>query len=571
MKDNYNIVNTADNSQKKNHHGFDFIIFNEKKNDFTGQKFRIMSALKTISGEAREDINTASATLEDVEMATSNSFDLGPVKSSEGILNTEPDEINTTGTSAAEKESRETHVDETSQDEVEFRKSCSSSKKEKTSSRDANIPLNNLLDLMDLIPSFFNNRSVGVNDDLNEVCETPMRFQHRAQNKKSKKRSDDTISVRKSSILNEILWWCCGVDPQILRKYPTDFAKHAGVGGTILFTALMASLSSGYALYKVFENIPISVIFGMFWGSMIFNLDRYIVSSIGSSGDLKLVDKVVGISARLLIAVMMGIVISTPLELRLFKSEISVEINKRNNELIDSTQEMNCSYEKKKIEGLENEISRMNAELNEDEKKYENLCQIAITELSGKSVTQKPGPGSVYKEKHKVAVQCSLSLASKKRIFYNTEKNLRSEIKSLETRIQSRTLEAASAIDNNNKILASMVALSRLSKDNPPIRYAKWFISLLIIFIEISPFLFKLITPHGEYEMEIARRRKTTALTEAQRVYKLEKTKQTNCGIVEYQNEKRLAATKSAVDKLSVCAEKIQKKIAEHAVEAWES
>lgn len=43
--------------------------------------------------------------------------------------------------------------------------------------------------------------------------------------------------VKRCDLLNEVLWTCSGVDKRILRQCPTDYAKYAGIGGTILFTA----------------------------------------------------------------------------------------------------------------------------------------------------------------------------------------------------------------------------------------------------------------------------------------------------------------------------------------------
>ncbi len=48
--------------------------------------------------------------------------------------------------------------------------------------------------------------------------------------------------------LNKFLWTCAGVNKDVLKQCPSDYAKYAGIGGTILFTALMAALSGGYAL-----------------------------------------------------------------------------------------------------------------------------------------------------------------------------------------------------------------------------------------------------------------------------------------------------------------------------------
>ena len=84
--------------------------------------------------------------------------------------------------------------------------------------------------------------------------------------------------------INEFLWSCAGVNKDILRQYPNEYAKYAGSGGTILFTALMAVFSGGYAMYFVFNNIIITFLFAIFWGLLIFNLDRFIVNSMYSDG-----------------------------------------------------------------------------------------------------------------------------------------------------------------------------------------------------------------------------------------------------------------------------------------------
>lgn len=63
----------------------------------------------------------------------------------------------------------------------------------------------------------------------------------------------DSSEIKWGGLLNEFLWICCGVNRKILRQCPTDYAKYAGMGGTILFTALMAMLSGGYALFTVLK------------------------------------------------------------------------------------------------------------------------------------------------------------------------------------------------------------------------------------------------------------------------------------------------------------------------------
>ena len=86
--------------------------------------------------------------------------------------------------------------------------------------------------------------------------------------------------------LNEFFWLCSGVNRKVVRQCPTEYAKYAGIGGTIFFTACMAALSGGYAISTVFDNTKVSIFFGIFWGFLIFNLDRLIVNTMYSDGEV---------------------------------------------------------------------------------------------------------------------------------------------------------------------------------------------------------------------------------------------------------------------------------------------
>ena len=85
------------------------------------------------------------------------------------------------------------------------------------------------------------------------------------------------------------------------------------------------------------------VLFAVSWGLMIFNLDRFIVSSTGKGDGT---DKVTGkefVQAipRIFIAVILGIVISKPLELKILETEINTELlieqNKKRAEFDEET------------------------------------------------------------------------------------------------------------------------------------------------------------------------------------------------------------------------------------------
>jgi hypothetical protein len=136
--------------------------------------------------------------------------------------------------------------------------------------------------------------------------------------------------------VNEFLWSCAGVDKEILKLYPSEHAKYAGNGGTILFTALMAMISGGYAMYFVFSNFIIAFLFSILWALLIFNLDRFIVNSMYTDGkDTITWRKLKSALPRFIMAIFIGIVISTPLEMKIFNDRIESQLLKDNIERIN--------------------------------------------------------------------------------------------------------------------------------------------------------------------------------------------------------------------------------------------
>ena len=83
-----------------------------------------------------------------------------------------------------------------------------------------------------------------------------------------------------------------------------------------------------------------SLIFGIVWGLIIFNLDRFIVSSTGKGdGTDKITWREVGQALpRIVIALILGFAISAPLEIKILESEINSELSKYQKEY---TQKLN--------------------------------------------------------------------------------------------------------------------------------------------------------------------------------------------------------------------------------------
>lgn len=370
--------------------------------------------------------------------------------------------------------------------------------------------------------------------------------------------------------INRFFWWCAGTNIDVLEKCPTDHSKYFGVGGTILFTALMASLAGGYAFNTAFHDPTLSIFFGVFWGSLIFNLDRYIVSTIGKGdGTQKITLEEWKIATpRLLMAILLGLVISTPLELRLFQDEIELEINADKNSMIEqrkgqlSSEFAEISVYESKIETLQDEITKKR----EAKDKYydEYIC-----ERDGTCGTGKIGRGPEYLEKKQ---RYEASLEDFKSIEVNNASqisDIRNKLELLYAEKKDREKEFIEAADKNLGLLARLDALSRLTSKSTTLLLSKWLITLLFIFIEIAPVLFKLMSDSGPYDDTMERIKHEANVKEKQKVSDINDDINTSIRISSERNKSRLDAELKGNEELITSIAMAQADIAKLAIEKW--
>lgn len=126
-------------------------------------------------------------------------------------------------------------------------------------------------------------------------------------------------------ILRNFFWFCSGANTRLLRENDIDHNKYFAIGATIFFTALFAGISAGYAIYFVFSGSQYaflsSCIFGAIWGLAIFNIDRFLVMSIKKEN--KPGREILFALPRIFLAIIIGVVIARPLELKIFEKEIN--------------------------------------------------------------------------------------------------------------------------------------------------------------------------------------------------------------------------------------------------------
>ncbi|WP_432927420.1 DUF4407 domain-containing protein [Microbispora sp. CA-135349] len=125
--------------------------------------------------------------------------------------------------------------------------------------------------------------------------------------------------------MSEFLAWLGGGEKEALRHVPTERSRFTQMALVLLTTAGLAVVSMAFALHDGLKVDWLwAVVFGLLWGFVILNLDRLLVLSMGSIRDRKRV--LLMALPRLGMAMVLAVVISTPLVLRVFASDINVQI-----------------------------------------------------------------------------------------------------------------------------------------------------------------------------------------------------------------------------------------------------
>lgn len=311
--------------------------------------------------------------------------------------------------------------------------------------------------------------------------------------------SDHEPEKKKHSLnfVYRVFCWCSGARLYLLNQCPTEYNKHFGIGTIIVFTGALAFISGSYAFYTIF-NTPIwSVTFGLFWGLLIFFLDWYIVASIRKENKFK--KEFVTAFPRLLLSVFLAIVITKPLELKIFEKEINQEIATiKTDKTVNSNVKIFEEYTE--IGVLEEEIQQLNQQINNYEKRRNNLYNAIIAEAEGRSPTSTAGKGPVYREKKQEFDKTEKLYQTIKKQNNPLINQKRAEIDKLRQQRNKAMQQQKQTIENYEGLLARLQALGALTQKNKYINIANWFIILLFIIIESSPILVKLMAKKGPYD-----------------------------------------------------------------------
>ena len=289
---------------------------------------------------------------------------------------------------------------------------------------------------------------------------------------------------------------CSGADKKILENCSeSEQTKFAGIGATVFFTAVMAFIASSYALFTVFDNAYIAMGFGIIWGLLIFNLDRFIVSTIRKTNGFW--SELGQATPRIILAIIIAIVISKPLEIKIFEKEINTVLLKEKNAMALNNKKEIATYFKSDLDKNKAEIDSLKSQITKKEKEVNTYYETYIAEAEGTAGTKKLGKGPVFKEKiakHDLSKK-EFDTLQKANLAKIAEKEAKT--KTLQANLDKKVSETQPIIDGFDGLMARINALNKL----PLI--PSLFIILLFLAIETSPIIAKLLSPKGEYDFKL--------------------------------------------------------------------
>ncbi|AEH11671.1 MULTISPECIES: DUF4407 domain-containing protein [Protofrankia] len=343
--------------------------------------------------------------------------------------------------------------------------------------------------------------------------------------------------------MRRLLIWLSGANSQILQRCPTDRAKYVGIGSAVLTTALMAATSCAFALHMALQ-LPIAscLLIGGAWGLAIMSLDRWLVASVQRREHWY--QNLVVALPRLVLAVLIGLVISTPLVLRIFEPEIQAEMVTIHRERADEFDRAMQNDERTKQIGdlrtqqaqlqatvaaggvvtdvnRDPEVARLQPQVDAARTRYNDAEQAVVCEKEGRPGcgSGRPGAGVAYDEKVTIRDRAGAELARLQRQLdaaisaaqanqnasrATTLANAQSELERVNTQLDS--LERSRAADiaafnaensDDTGMLIRIEALDRLTSERPSLGRAHLLLLLFITAIECLPVLVKFLMSLG--------------------------------------------------------------------------
>jgi hypothetical protein len=238
----------------------------------------------------------------------------------------------------------------------------------------------------------------------------------------------------------------------------------------------------------------ISTLFGLIWGLIIFNLDRFIVTSTGKGDGTEAITKqeIKGALPRILMGIIIALTISKPIEIRMFKTEIDVELYKKQKIEKDRFLKNNDSIFNVKAAPYREEIEKLEAGIKLKQDLYLKSETEFNKEMDGGAGARGYGAEAKKKEETKERDY---------KDYVKTRTRNEAEVAKKEKTIAVYERERDEELAKGDIVAAGLDGLlERITISHEKGGWTSIFIMLLFMAIELTPIFFKLMLIKGPYD-----------------------------------------------------------------------
>lgn len=336
----------------------------------------------------------------------------------------------------------------------------------------------------------------------------------------------DYGSLDKVSWFTKLLWYSAGADAQLLMRCPfSDRVKYQGLGGVVLSVGLLAFFSGSYAFYAIFSpkdasvlgssevdvmTLCLSLFFGVFWALIIYNLDRFIVSSTGKGDGTDKITKTEFLNAlpRLFMALIIGVCLSAPLEIKILEPEIKAQLEIEQNEYLKTLNDQSEQLVKEQRVELRGELDDLQGRIDETDKQLEKRRleinyqrkQLEL-EAEGKTGSRIAGRGPAWQDKkdNLDRMQAELDrdrkgITLKNQLIIDEVNETKAQLDALNEELEKQKISNEKSSRHLDGLL-KRIQISHEIGGIIPIA-----IMLLLLCIEAGPIFFKLMLIKGAYD-----------------------------------------------------------------------
>lgn len=266
---------------------------------------------------------------------------------------------------------------------------------------------------------------------------------------------------------------------------------------------------------------------------------------------------------RLGLALLIGLTIARPLELKIFEKEIAVKMQENLHHKIQNNDSLLQIENKVLMQDAASERQRLALRKNAIEDSLSKLQSAYIHEADG---TGGSGQRGIEKLTHLKMDAYNNALVQYAPELKSLDSNMKSQdsiLSNAKSNLEQKRKEYALIAAANQGFLEKNKALSDLSDQESSVWWTSALLSLLIILIETGPILSKLIMPIGPYDIALAKE-ELLQMAEDENAMRKSKEVMFERKKIFYQKQKEMSD--DLVNKLAL----LQKKHIDEELEKWE-